>query len=187
MPILAVDKFGRIYQTSPDREDGLGIHEYPEACDQQDMTLGNAYLKSEARRNDGVMRNRLQQRMMDAEEAAYEQKMRAEYRSKLRREMLHEAIMAENEELQQNRLRKALQMGCACDYSQGVTGNVMSANGQFGEKGLSRDERTIKHALNPAKYPSNPAFGVDPAEEEQHRNRMAAYQVLQKRSRGISR
>lgn len=187
MPILAVDKFGRIYQTSSDREDGLGINAYPEACEQQDMTLGNAYLKSEAKRNDMIMRERLQQRLMEAEEKSFEAEMRNKARSMARKELLEQAIMSSNEELQQNRLRKALQMGCECEYKQGVTGNALSANGQLGEKGWSRDERAIQHALNPSKYPRNPAFSVDPSEEEQHRNRMAAYKVLQSRSRGISR
>lgn len=186
MPILAVDKNGRIYQTSSDREDGQGINGYPEPCEQQDMTLGNAYLNSQARQNDFVMRERLQRKMEDAKDRAWANEMRKRYASKLRRELAEQAIMESNEKFHENQLRRALQMGCCPEYNQGITGNALSSNGMKGFQGWDRNQRAIHHALNPDKFPSNTAFGVDPMEKAQAEERARAYKILQKRSRGIS-
>lgn len=50
MPILAVDKFGRLYESDPDRHDGLGYKGEVPKTDYGDLTLGNAFLRAESKR-----------------------------------------------------------------------------------------------------------------------------------------
>lgn len=183
MPILALDQFGQIYETSPDREDGQGIKDYPEDVYQQDCTMGNAYLKSQAQQRDFVLRERQSRKLEDAHDAAHRAEMMRRHKAK----MTHEARMGElmnQQDIVQSHYRKAIQMGCPCDYKQPLAGNVMSANGMSGYHGMTRDQQAIHHALNPHKYGKNPAFGVDASEQKQHEMRQQAYRLLYNRSRG---
>lgn len=183
MPILAVNQFGQVYETSPDREDGLGIKDYPSEIQQQDCTLGQAYLKSEAAQRDFVMRERQSRKLEQAKDEARRAEAHRRYASQKRQEAKMGNILNQPDIIQ-HQLKKALQMGCACDYTQGVNGNVMSANGKIGYQGMSRDQQTIHYALNPTKYGTNPAHSVDPEEQRQYEQRMGAYRMLYARSRG---
>jgi hypothetical protein len=186
MPILAVDSMGRIYETSPDREDGQGIKEYPSSCDQQDNTLGNAYLKDQARRRDLVMRERLSQEFEAQKAKMHQMALRQQKMGAMVRERMEQAAM-NDPRIKQNQIRRALSMGCKCEHEVGVMGNVMSANGQKGYKGMSRDQQTLHHALNPSAFPKNTAFGVDPVEQKQFAERVKAFGLLGRRSRGMSK
>lgn len=183
MPILAVDKFGQIYETSPDREDGLGIKDYPENAYQLDCTLGNAYLKSEAKQREFALKERQSRKLEEARDMAH----RAEQMRRHKAQLQHEAKMGRmmnDPEIHKQQVRRAVQQGCKCEYKQGITGNAMSANGLMGYHGMSRDQQVVHHALNPHKYKHNPAFGIDAEEQKQHQMRTEAYRLLSNRSRG---
>ena len=58
MPILRVDSMGRLYESSPDRADGLGYNGHPEVVSVTDLTLGSVHLKQQAAHRRNVMGER---------------------------------------------------------------------------------------------------------------------------------
>lgn len=186
MPILAVDEMGQIYVTSPDREDGRGIKEYPQQIGYADNTLGNAYLKSQAAQAEFVMKENRSKAIMAARDQAYFQKMKREQKAKRTAEALELINQANNETYQKNLLKKALTMGCTCEHTQGLSGNAFSSNGMMGADGWSRDARTIHHALNPHLYPKDTSHDVEHSEKVQDQMKRDAYEILRQRSRGTS-
>jgi hypothetical protein len=180
MPILAVDQFGRIYETSPDREDGLGFGQRPECVSQGDLTLGAAYLKSQAVRQRELIQLKRDQRAMDAEDATTRAIAQRSFEARVKRDRA-EARMLENPVMREALTRKALAMGCDCEYSTPMSGNVMTANGQSGWRGMSRDAQMIHHAVTGEGV--NTAYQVDPEEELQHRQRVEAERLLRLKAR----
>ena len=174
MPILAVNQFGQIYQTDPDREDGLGFGYAPECVDQGDLTLGSAYLKSQGIRQKELLRLKQNQAQLDREDAVMKKREKEQKLMNEKRDMA-QFRMQENPVMKAAITRKALSMGCSCEYSTPVSGNVMTANGQSGSRGLTRDEKVIRDVMMGK---SHSAYQVDPAEHEQHRQRIEAQKRL---------
>lgn len=113
MPILKVDQFGRIYESSPDREDGGGYGRHATPVTQGDVTLGAAYLKANKNYQDEVLKN-AQMRKMEAEERNRQIHMAKRKAAVLRNQAYNEARLRENEAYQQHLTKKALQMGSGC-------------------------------------------------------------------------
>ncbi len=180
MPILRVDSMGRLYSSSSDREDGGGYGGHPECVTEGDLTLGSAYLKSQASRRDSVLKLRRDQRQLDAQEHA--QKIQNdELKRRFRVQEAAEARVLENPEMREAGVRKALAMGCSCDYKTPMSGNVMTANGQSGFAGMTRDQQTIHNVVSG--MGTNTAFGVDPEEAKQHNMMKAAERQIRLKSR----
>ncbi|NJM09362.1 MAG: hypothetical protein HC883_00220 [Bdellovibrionaceae bacterium] len=180
MPILAVDQFGRIYETSPDREDGLGYGGRPETVDQQDLTLGSAYLNAQNRRRQELVRSHQSQKIqdhIDEREAA----VRAYHQAQARRQIEIDERRNDDHRLRDALTKKAVAMGCSCEYSTGMSGNVLSANGQSGWAGMSRDQKTLHHALSG--MGSNTAYLPDPMEVRQARMNAEANRILRLKAR----
>lgn len=181
MPILAMDRFGRIYQTSRDRADGLGYGDSPECVEEGDVTLGSAYLKSQDRRRAELLQeNRLreQERIQDARDAHdHEISMRG-----IRRQIKAEEKLLENPIIQANLLRAAVMQGsCECENKTAASGNGFTANGMNGIRGMSRDQQAVHHAITGEGHDTS--FGVDPVEEHQAQMRRDAARILARRSR----
>lgn len=175
MPILAMDQYGRIYQTSPDRADGLGYGCSPESVPQGDLTLGSAYLKAGAERTAELIRRKRQQDILDHQER--QQKIANFNRVQIgKRQAEMEERSLDNPEIQATARKKALAMGCECEYKTSMSGNVMTANGQSGWAGMSRDQQTIHHALTG--MGNNTAHRVDPVEAEMFRQNQEAMRII---------
>lgn len=147
MPILAVDQFGELYETSADRADGLGYKGHAKKVSQGDVTLGAAYLKSgRDQRNANIKEAR-----MRAEEDRQDQILKKQYDAQKK---ARQARIARDEALHDDHRRekalmgRALAMGCSCDYNTPGVGNVMSSNGQRGWAGMNQSEKAIHHALS---------------------------------------
>lgn len=180
MPILALGPNGQIYQTSPDRADGLGFGCAPETVDQQDVTLGSAYLKSQARRREELLKAHYQQKILDQRAAQAERlALKREALAKKKERMV--ASMYENPELVKAVTKKALQMGCDCEYKTAMSGNVMTANGQSGWRGMSRDQQTLHHAVTG--MGRNVAYRPDPVEVQQRQAMKRAENALRMKAR----
>lgn len=180
MPILAMDKNGRIYQTSRDRADGLGYGYSPECGEESDVTLGAAYLKSQDRRRGELLKEkqlREQERIADARRAHENEIAMRGYR---RREKAEEKLL-ENPIIQANLLRAAVMQGCECQNRTAVSGNGFSANGRTGWEGMNRDQQAIHHAVTG--QGRNTAFGVDPMEAQQAQMRKDAALILARKGR----
>ena len=164
MPILALNQFGQIYETSPDREDGLGYGRSPEVVDQSDLTLGAAYLKAQnERRNSQIHRHHAQklQDQMDMHHRVMRQRQMGAMHAM---EQRHNKMM-EHPVMKQEMIKRAAMQGCACEYKSKLTGNVMTANGMDGWAGMNRDQQAIHHALTG--QGNNVAFALDPVEAHQ--------------------
>jgi len=171
---------GRLYSSSPDREDGGGYGGHPECVTEGDLTLGSAYLKSQASRRESVLKLRRDQRQLDQDEHA--QKIQNhELQQRFRRKEAAEARMLDNPEMREAGVRKAIAMGCSCEYKTPMSGNVMTANGLSGFAGMSRDQQTIHSVVSG--HGSGTAFGADPEEVKQHRMKMEAERHLRLKSR----
>lgn len=83
MPILAIDKYGRLYESDPDRHDGKGYKGKVPKVNYGDVTLGSAYLKSENDRINLERKSQAGQREFDKQESL---KAHAE---KQRRQRIH--------------------------------------------------------------------------------------------------
>ena len=147
MPILRVDQFGRIYESSPDREDGLGYKGHATPVSQGDLTLGSAYAKSNKALNEQVMREK---RLRKAEDA-----QAAQQREVARRKAMANRIKAasdqklrDNESYQNYLKGKAISMGCPCTLDNKLSGNGLTANGRTGIAGMSRDQQAIHRAYH---------------------------------------
>ena len=182
MPILAVDQNGQIYVTSADRADGMGYSSSPECVTVGDLTLGAAYLKSQSRQNQSLLHAHRQQRLVDAKEARDATMYRKQIEKEARKARAEDAMYA-NPETQERLLRRAVGMnGCGCEsVPTGMSGNAMTANGQTGFAGMSRDQQTIYNALTGRGNAT--AFGVDPVEQEQAQHKMRANRILRSKAR----
>lgn len=148
MPILRMDQFGRIYESSPDREDGLGYKGHATPVTQGDVTLGSAYIKSNRELREQALREARLKKMEEAE-AARQRKIAREKAMQARVKAMKEDRLLQNEAYQENLKKKALQMGCACtEMKDSLVGNKLTANGQTGYAGMSRDQQAIHRHLS---------------------------------------
>lgn len=159
MPILAVDQMGRIYQTSGDRADGLGFGHYPECEGQSDTTLGAAYLKSQRRQQQELLNRKRNQQILDTHE-----KQVIGYKRQMGQAKRHREKQASKSLQHPSVFKRALQMGCSCDYNGPFGGNVMTANGLRGLAGMSRDQQVIHTEViglgNAQAHPVNPVLSA---------------------------
>ena len=143
MPILRVDQFGRIYQSDPNREDGLGYggHAYP--VTQGDLTLGSAYIKASRDYNNQVTKDARNRRRDDAKQKSQDQ--RASAARELAQDQQEKARELQDCELYRRKMaNEAVTLGCECKTLPSVmSGDGMTANGQTGFNGMSRDQQTI--------------------------------------------
>ncbi len=180
MPILAVDAMGKLYVTSPDREDGLGYGSSPECVSQGDVTLGSSYLKAGAQRTASLLKSKRDQRSLDSRDLKAQQIAARNRQLQAIREG-KEIEMMNNPEIHKAAQKKALAMGCPCDYSTPMSGNVMTANGQYGVRGMNRNDQVIYNAVNG--LGSSMAFKADPIELEQHRMKIQTDRLLRLKAR----
>jgi hypothetical protein len=142
MPILRVDQFGRIYESSPDREDGLGYKGHAQPVTQGDVTLGSAFAKANKAYNESVVREHQTRRLED-----YNTKQQRETARRIaatkRVNAMNENRLRDNEAYQNHLKAKAVSMGCAHNYHDEMSGNRLTANGQSGINGMSRDQKAI--------------------------------------------
>lgn len=175
MPILAVDQFGRIYSTSPDSEDGTGFGNSPGCVDQTDLTLGSAYLKAQARRRQEHLGAHRAQKLSDEVDRINRANARVRAKAQRQKQIGHNEMML-NPGIQRAAQKKALMAGCSCDYKTSMSGNVMTANGQSGWAGMSRDQQVIHHAVTG--MGNNTAHKVDPSEARAHQMRVEATRLM---------
>lgn len=180
MPILAVNQFGQIYETSPDREDGGGYGGSPECVSQGDLTLGAAYIKSQAARQQELLKQRRDNKYLDAKDATTRMIAFAAAKNAKAKNAAEARLLADPK-VQKAATQKALNMGCSCEYSTPMSGNVMTANGQKGWAGMSRDQQVIHYAVTG--QGSNVAHRADPAEVAQANQRAQAERILRLKAR----
>ena len=167
MPILALDQYGRIYETSPDRMDGLGYKSHARPVGHGDLTLGNAYLKSQAAYQSDVLRER--QAMAAEARADQIQRLNQIKRdAKERQRAAEENAMMQQPERKKLQTLKALRMNgqCSCPTNE-ISGDGLTANGQRGYAGMNRDQQVIHQHLAPGAMSA--AHPVDPMEVYQAR------------------
>lgn len=188
MPILAVNQFGQIYETSPDREDGGGYGDDIEVVEQGDLTLGAAYLNAQSKRQRELLHQKKVNRMQEAEDeqAAFARAL------KLKHIQAREAVAnkkALDPRYQGAMMRKALSGDCGCGscascspaYNQPLAGNVFTANGQRGWAGMNRSEQNINMAMRG--MGNQVAYKADPAEARQAAHREHAERILRLKAR----
>lgn len=175
MARLAVDQFGQIYETSPDRDDGLGYGSRPEPVSQGDLTLGAAYLKSQSARQMSQVKLRRDNLALDAQDEMT-RRIAMNDRARSMQKELSEINMIRSPQVREAVLRQALSGGCECEYSTPMSGNVFTANGQSGWAGMTRDQKTIQHVTMGQGH--NVAHRVDPLEERQFQERAQADRIL---------
>lgn len=179
MPILALNKNGQIYQTSPDREDGLGFGEYPEVVHEGDLTLGASYLKAQHLRQNELLKLKRDQRYLDRldQNAMLLAKQNAQRASKV---STLEAKLLEDPRIKAQMMKRALMQEARPDYRQKLTGNVLSSNGQHGYNGMTRDQQVI-HAFSMNQ--EIPAHAVEASEHAQAAHLAQAEKLLRLRAR----
>lgn len=180
MPILAMGRDGKLYVTSGHSTVGTGYGYTPEVVEEGDLTLGSAYLKSQSHRRHELLKNHANQSRMDQMDAGIQRAKNIQaQQARIRRQK--EARMLENPDLQTALKRKALAMGCDCNYSTPIDGNVLSANGMDGFNGMGRDQQAIHHAVTGRGR--NVAHRVDPIEMQQAQMRADAQRIMHLKAR----
>ena len=180
MPILAVDQFGQLYETSPDRADGKGYKGHATPVAQADVTLGNAYLKAQKQYNAQVAKEKQIQAHLDRQDAIKMARLNQE-KVRLRDQRAMSQGLSQNQDYQQAQLRKAVQsgkMGASHDSSYILSGNGMTANGRSGWHGMTRDQKVIHHHMSGLGAKPTVAHQVDPHELNQARLKQQTAQVF---------
>jgi hypothetical protein len=111
MPILRVDSMGRLYESSPDRADGLGYGGHAPGVTQGDMTYGATYLKSQQQYQQNVMRDKQMQAAQDRLDAVNRDKLRRQALQNRQREMMQGEFM-KNPKVKNAMIKRGLAMGC---------------------------------------------------------------------------
>jgi len=171
MPILALDKFGRIYETSPDRADGLGYKSHPESVERGDLTLGSSYMKADAKYQAEVGRERQWRKVEDAEARIVNERQRAKVKA-LRNKQAQEDWLSQNEQYRKAQVRRAIQMG----VGHGLDPRRLTANGQTGLNGLDGTQKAIYAHAN--QMGTQFSFQVSQVEKEQALIRAMANQQI---------
>lgn len=147
MGYLKRDKQGRIYETSPDLQNG-GFKGYPTPVDSaKDNTLGASHTRAV---NDVTS----QQRSTQYQNAVIDQTEFEKSKIYNQRKAQAKRLKAQREELlsrpeyQEQLLRKALtQQDSGNNYKVGLSGYGLTPNGQMGERGLTDNQKAIKDAV----------------------------------------
>lgn len=176
--MLKVDQTGRLYETSPDREDGKGFKSYATPVSSGDVTFGAVHSRALADHSRSVKRD-----MMNRAEEDRQKNVRA-VQNMNRKVMMGaradaEQKLREDEDYQLNLLRMGVQqsqMGCNCDSSYSQSGNGLSANGMKGQMGLDRTQRAINHHVSG--IGADTAYAVDPVEAYQAQLKTIADQMI---------
>ena len=145
MAILAMGKDGKVYVTSPDREDGGGYGHHPKKVQSRpDLALGSAYKKANEQWQKDVI-NLRRTRMGDIARENEAAELRAiKARVEQERRLIAEKLQRDPQ-YREAMTRRAAAMGCACSEipSTELSGNGLTANGQQGYKGMDRDQKMI--------------------------------------------
>lgn len=139
MPILRVDKFGRLYESSRDRADGLGYNRHADAVNVSDLTLDAVYLTQQ----ENQKREALKHRMLSAaqDEQARMEKVRQARNARLAQlKAQNEELLRQNRSVQNNLIRRGLaspvydkSLGCPCpdqNLTQQSISHVMTGMGK---------------------------------------------------------
>jgi hypothetical protein len=146
MPILRVDSMGRLYESSPDRADGLGYGGHAPGVTQGDMTYGATYLKSQQQYQQNVMRDKQMQAAQDRLDAVNRDKLRRQALQNRQREMMQGEFM-KNPKVKNAMIKRGLAMGCNCA---GQPGAGQPGAGQPGSVTPHPDQtqQAIKQLMN---------------------------------------
>lgn len=150
MAYLAVDRYGRVYTTSGDRDDGRGFGRYPSPQGQTDVTLGAVYLKAQAKRSQDILRARQDQDELNRRDAVARQQRKARQLMGNWQSAVRTAFMR-HPAVNEAALKKAIQMGCNPETSGQMAGKL-SANGQTGWNGMTYDQKVIHNEVTGMGY-----------------------------------
>jgi hypothetical protein len=183
MPILAVDKMGRLYETDRDRHDGLGYGSSPEVSPEfGDVTYGSAYLKAGQNRTSNQIKNHMGNKLMENHER-YEQLGARKIRAMQQRQEMAEMQMAQNPIVQQNLIKRALNMGCGnVQNTPGTTTNALTTNGMSGYLGMTPDQQNAAQILTgfaPHNAVPVSADDMDRASNEQYYKQLMQKKAMQ--------
>jgi hypothetical protein len=148
MPILALDQFGNIHESDRDRSDGKGFNRSPSAVARRDNTLDNSHLISEHQQEADVAYNRAADAVTDAFDRRVSRARAGERQAQAARNARDEDTV--NSQSYRELMTKRA-MGTHDDHCQCTTmmsGHGLTANGQKGYAGMSRDDRAIHKHLN---------------------------------------
>lgn len=139
MPILAMDKYGRLYETGRDRADGRGFSSHARPVSTSDTTLGAVYLNQQ----EETQRQALKEQMLNDQQARQAKLKRAqqvEAAKKAKFKEQTEEILRQNRSVQNNLIRRGLStplhgadFGCPCsdqNQTQQSISHVMSGMGR---------------------------------------------------------
>lgn len=117
MSILRVDKYGRLYQSSRDRADGLGYSHHARPAEQRDLTYGCAHTRGVMGQEWRTMTEREAIATQDRQDQVDRRNHYKKLQAKRRRELTEEYAM-DNDLYKRNMLRQALQMGHYCPVAE---------------------------------------------------------------------
>lgn len=142
MPILAMDQFGRVYETDPDQPDGSGYKGATPCVEYtKDVVLGGSTRREEIKRN-----------AFSNAEADYNRRMdrMEEERCRIRAEkqkIQDEIDAREDEEAQKPENQRTLLQRAAEQGTLGWLTSGMSANGEMGAYGRTKEQLGAQLAL----------------------------------------
>lgn len=142
MPILAMDQFGRVYETDPDQPDGSGYKGATPCVEYtKDVVLGGSTRREEIKRNAFSNAEADYNRRMDRLEED-RCRMRAE-----RQKIQDEIDAREDEEAQKPENQRTLLQRAAEQGTLGWLTPGMSANGEMGAYGRTKEQLGAQLAL----------------------------------------
>jgi hypothetical protein len=147
--MIKIDKFGRLYETSSDREDGRGYKAHPTPVTQGDVTFGAAHTKAMTDHTNSIKRD-MHNRMIEDRQNAFSARQQMGAAKAARNSAAREMSLRDNDAFQDALLRRAVMSGtnCRCEND--------TVNDQT--------QKAIKGALGMG---ANNAFPVDPIEAHQ--------------------
>lgn len=110
---IKVDRFGRFYETSSDREDGKGYKSHAKPVTQGDVTFGAVHSRSLANHSNAVRRD-MHNRMIEDRQAQMGRQAHNEKVHRAQMGRLRETALRDNEEYQRSILRRAAMQGAEC-------------------------------------------------------------------------
>lgn len=179
MSRLAVDNMGRIYSVNGDRADGLGGGTYPTCESQSDTTLGNAYLRAQARRTTDLLKAKRQNQILSYQDKVAAGKLAAQNKAIVAADNAF-GMIQRDPRVKKSLIKRAVQMGCPCDKSEQM-GSKMTANGEMGWRGMSRDQKIIHHELVGMGY--DVSRKADASQVKQHLMKQQAENLMRIKAR----
>lgn len=150
MPILAIDKLGRYYETDPDSSDGDGCKGVVPRSSGGDITFDGSIARADAQRLNNQARANLGFAIIDKKEAdqAAQDKRQANARAVAAENANYNAHKPENmKKLVDEGLRQSRELNYSSDSTVGISGNGLSANGLMGRAGMNRHQLGAEMAL----------------------------------------